>query len=91
MPSAETTTVSPGSISRTKVAPMASRAQLSLAKTTSPSRSPMHRGRKPWGSRAAMSFCGLMITSEYAPSMRSMARSTACSMLSHLSRSCVMI
>ena len=32
-----------------------------------------------------------MMTSEYAPSMRSMARSTACSMLSHLSRSCVMI
>ena len=33
-PSAETTTISPGSISRTKVAPMASSAQLSLAKTT---------------------------------------------------------
>ena len=44
---------------------MASRAQLSEAKTTLPSQSsPMQRGRKPWGSRTAMSFEGEEITRE---------------------------
>ena len=48
---------------------MLSSAQLSLANTTEPSGNlPMHRGRKPCGSRTAISLLGERITSEYAPS-----------------------
>ena len=59
------TTISPGRMSRSNRAPMASRAQDSEANTTPPSRSrPMHSGRKPWGSRTAMSLVGEEITRE---------------------------
>ena len=51
-----TTTTSPASISRTNVAPMASSAQLSDANTTSSPILPMHSGRKPCGSRQAISL-----------------------------------
>ena len=51
-----TTMTSPGSTSRMNRAPRASRAQDSEAKTTASPREPMHSGRIPRGSRAAMSF-----------------------------------
>ena len=54
-------------------------------------RCPMQRGRKAWGSRAAMSFVGEERTGEYAPSMRSIAAETASSMEPRLSLSCTMI
>ena len=50
----------------------------------------MHSGRKPCGSRAAMSLRGLITTSEYAPFSLSIVCSTACSMLSEERRSRVM-
>ena len=59
-----TTTISPGSSSRSKAAPTALRAQVSEANTTASPRRPMHRGRKPQGSRAAMSFWGDMTMRE---------------------------
>ena len=67
MPSSSTTTISPGSMSRTNAAPMASSAQLSDANTTFSPILPMHSGRKPNGSRAAISLRGDMTTIEYAP------------------------
>ena len=59
-----TTTISPGSTSRTKEAPRVSRAQVSELKSQLSPSLPMQRGRKPLGSRAAMSFWGDMITRE---------------------------
>ena len=64
-PDLSATTISPGRMSRSNRAPMASRAQDSEANTTPPSfRRPMHSGRKPWGSRTAMSLVGEEITRE---------------------------
>ncbi len=47
LPSPSTMTISPGSISRTNSAPMMSRAQVSLAITALPSKSPRQSGRTP--------------------------------------------
>src|SRR6266571_7484807 len=60
-------TSSPGSISRTNLAPTMSSAAVSLATTQPVSRRPSTSGRKPCGSRAAYSVCSSMKTSEYAP------------------------
>ncbi len=68
--SSSTTTISPGSTSRTKVAPTMSRAGDSEA-STQPSGSavrPRHRGRKPWGSRTPMSRWPSVRTRAKAPS-----------------------
>ena len=89
-PLSEMVTISPGSTSRRNLAPMASRAQLSLATTQPPSISPMHSGRKPMGSRTAMSLLGDMMTSEYAPFKWFIARLTASSMEPQAMRSRVM-
>ena len=90
MPSLSTTTISPGSRSRTRCAPMASRAQLSEAKMVLLPNCPMHRGRKPCGSRAAINLLGDMMTSEYAPFKWFIARQTASSMEFEAMRSRVM-
>ena len=50
----------------------------------------MHSGRKPNGSRAAISFRGDMTTIEYAPLSTSMLRETASSIDFEESRSRVM-
>ena len=47
IPSESITTISPGFTSRTKFAPTASSAQLSLATTMSSSTVPIHSGRMP--------------------------------------------
>ena len=60
---------------------MAASAQLSLAKTQLLPRRPIHSGRNPCGSRMAISLRGLISTMLYAPSMRSMTLSIACSTL----------
>ena len=60
-------TSSPGSISRTNLAPTMSSAAVSLATTQPLSSRPSTSGRKPCGSRAAYSVCSSMKTSEYAP------------------------
>ena len=73
------TTTSPGSMSRINVAPMASSAQDSDEKMTHPSSLPMQSGRKPLGSRTAMSFFPLIKTRLYAPTMYCMALRTASS------------
>ena len=62
MPLSSNTTISPGSTSRTNSPPAARIAQLSLAITSLPPNLPRHKGRKPWGSRAAISLRGLMTT-----------------------------
>ena len=86
------TTIFPGRISRSKLAPTASSPQLSEANTTLPSFSlPMRRGRKPWGARTAISLLGDEMTREYAPTRRSMAAETASSMELCFSRSCTMM
>ena len=51
----------------------------------------MQSGRKPWGSRTAISFWGDMMTSEYAPLILSMAAETASSMEEARRRSLVMV
>ena len=55
-PLGSTTTISPGSTSRTNSAPQASRAQVSLANTYPLPSLPIHKGRNPLGSLAAISF-----------------------------------
>ena len=64
------TTISPGSTSRTNFAWIRSSAQVSLASTQASPILPMHNGRKPCGSRTPINSFSVMITSEYAPSMR---------------------
>ena len=69
-PSLSTTTISPGSISRIRTQRQwLSSAQLSRGKHHGAIRAicPMHRGRKPCGSRTAISLLGDRMTSEYAP------------------------
>ena len=74
---------SPGSISRTKSAPMQSNAQLSLANTVALPSLPIHSGRKPHLSRAATILSGVAITSENAPSSMFITLNVACSRLRH--------
>ena len=62
------TTTSPFLTSRTKRAPMMSRAQVSEAKIGLPSRSPSTSGRMPLGSRAPISLVRVMATIAKAPS-----------------------
>src|SRR5215469_2826643 len=59
--------ISPGSISRTNVAPTMSSAAVSLATTQPLVSRPSTSGRNPCGSRAAYSVCSSMKTSENAP------------------------
>ena len=61
---------SPGSTSRTKVAPTMSSAAVSLATTQPRASRPSTSGRKPCGSRAAYRVCSSMNTSEKAPRTR---------------------
>ena len=63
-------TTSPGSTSRINLAWIRSKAQVSLESTHAPSTLPRHSGRNPCGSRTPTSSFSVMITSEYAPSMR---------------------
>ena len=67
-PCSVTTTISPGSMSRTKRAPMMSSAQVSEARIQAPSRSPSTSGRMPSGSRQPIIFLVVSATSEKAPS-----------------------
>ena len=84
-------TISPGRTSRRNLAPTASSAQDSLANAQPlPSgSSPMHSGRNPWGSRAAMSLVCVMMTRLNAPWMSCIVRLTAISMLGVSRRFCV--
>jgi len=66
---------SPGSTSRTNVAPMMSSAAVSLATAQPRSSRPSTSGRKPCGSRAAYKVCSSMKTSENAPRARGSAAS----------------
>jgi hypothetical protein len=52
-PSRESRTISPGSTSLSKRAPIRSKAQVSDATTGDPSRVPSESGRMPFGSRTA--------------------------------------
>lgn len=61
-PCASTTTISPGSMSRTNSAPTASNAQDSLAKRMLSPMRPIHSGRKPTGSRTAINLLGEEMT-----------------------------
>ena len=70
MPSSVMTTISPGLMSRTKRAPMMSRAQVSEARIVAPSRSPRMSGRTPSGSRQPIIFLVDRQTSDQAPSTR---------------------
>ncbi len=72
--------ISPGSISRTKVAPTMSSAHVSLATVQPLASRPRTSGRKPCGSRAAYSVCSSMKTSENAPCTSGSAASAAASM-----------
>ena len=67
------TTISPGSTSRSKVAPIRSSAQVSLAATQAPSRRPSESGRKPLGSRAAISASLVSVSRLKAPFTRESA------------------
>ena len=70
MPVSSICTTSPGSTSRSIVAPRCSSAHVSEAAIhPSPSR-PRQSGRTPSGSRTANSVSGVMIVSEYAPLTR---------------------
>ena len=62
-----TTTISPGSSSRSSSPPTLAMAQDSEANRTASPFRPMHRGRKPQGSRQAISFRGDMTSREKAP------------------------
>ena len=64
MPSLVMTTISPGSTSRTKSAPMMSSAQVSDARIGAPSSLPSTSGRTPQGSRTPISFFEVSATSE---------------------------
>ena len=67
-PSVLITTISPGLMSRTNSAPKVSSAQLSDETIhPPPSVLPRQRGRKPLGSRKAISFVAVITTQEYAP------------------------
>src|SRR2546423_12200991 len=68
-------TKSPGSSSRTSVAPVMSRAHVSEATTQPRPSRPSTSGRKPRGSTIAYSVRPTVINSEYAPSTRSKASS----------------
>ena len=70
---------SPGSISRTKLAPTMSSAAVSLATTQPRSSRPSTSGRMPCGSRAAYSVVSSMKTSEKAPRSCGSTSSAACS------------
>ena len=67
-PSASMAMTSPGSTSRTTLAPRMSSAEVSEATTQPRSSRPRTSGRTPWRSRAAYSVCSSMNTSENAPS-----------------------
>ena len=69
---------------------MASSAQLSEAKSTLSSNFPMHSGRMPLLSRAAMSLLGLITSREKEPSSRGSTRRTASSTLGVFRRSFAM-
>ncbi len=75
-PSASTTNISPGSISRSYTAPTMSSAHVSDANTGLPSRRPSTRGRQPRGSRAAISASPSAINTLYAPSTSRSASAT---------------
>ena len=62
--SGEIVTISPGSMSRTKVAPTVSSAQVSEAMIYALSLFPMQSGLNPKGSLAPISFLGDMTTRE---------------------------
>ena len=85
-----TTTISPGSSSRSRVPPTLSMAQDSEANSTAFPFRPMHRGRKPQGSRQAMSLRGDMTIRENAPRSSPTARHTASSTLVPWSRAWAM-
>ena len=63
-------TTSPGSMSRTKDAPIRSKAQVSEERTHPSSSLPSERGRRPLGSRKPMISFSPMTTAEKAPSRR---------------------
>ena len=63
-PSSSNTRISPGSTSRTYLAPIMSSAQVSDVRIGQPSRSPSTSGRMPSGSRAPISFLLVSATSE---------------------------
>jgi hypothetical protein len=75
MPAASMAISSPGSTSRTIVAPMMSSAAVSLATTQPRSRRPSTSGRTPCWSRAAYRVCSSANTSENAPRSRGSSRS----------------
>ena len=76
-PSSSITTISPGSISRTSSAPIASKAQLSEVRIYPSSIFPSESGLIPWGSLAPISlFCDI-ITSAKEPLTADMASITA--------------
>ncbi len=79
MPAASMASSSPGSTSRTMVAPTMSSAAVSLATTQPRSSRPSTSGRTPCGSRAAYSVCSSAKTSENAPRSRGSSRSAASS------------
>ena len=85
-----TTTTSPGSSSRSTLPPTASMAQDSEAKRMAWPFRPMHKGRKPQGSRQAMSFWGDMTSREKAPRSLDAAWHTASSTLPQRSRAWAM-
>ena len=85
-----TATISPGSSSRSNLAPTASSAQLSEANITAFPRRPIHRGRKPQGSRAATSFRGDMTIRDQAPRNPDSAFCTASSTEGQRSRAWAM-
>ena len=82
-PCSSITTISPGWTSRTNVARTVSSAQVSDATTCAgcpaSGMKPMHSGRKPKGSRSAMSWLAVMMPHEYAPTTRAKARRTTSS------------
>ena len=84
------TTTSPGSSSRSTVPPTATMAQDSEANRMALPFRPMHRGRKPQGSRQAMSLRGDMTIRENAPRSSPTARHTASSTLGPWSRAWAM-
>src|SRR5229473_2239933 len=66
-PSSSMTSISPGSTSRTYSARTRSSAQVSEATIVASLTLPSTIGRKPCGSRTAISACSVSTTSEYAP------------------------
>ena len=77
MPPGVMMTISPGSTSRTKRAPMMSSAQVSEARIGAPSRSPSTSGRMPSGSRQPIIFFDDRQTSDQAPSISDSASMNA--------------